>query len=423
MVFGGTRESCPNYTESTGEMNMDYDEMSSTDVLLDSLKYTKDFNRECFNICEWAPEDTTDRPDPTYIEDGVCKPCPDPEDDDSEGGPSPPPNGSIQDLKNKGIYSMCYDSTEGSSEIGGIPIWFSEQQAANLEQIFVGDLDWVDASTNPRSPIRQFWKQATRGMNNEEIKGRLGQRRTGTTEYILPDKYMVNGEPDYETLRQDINEGRGSIIPCNEETKPEWVSECVNGFFGPNHIIPEEVHDFWITLYGELDTDTDTDTSGRRAVQTFSELLSGIAGDSAFEACINRTLNTDENDEMIQDRISNYNNLSEFLSEDINYLKKKLRKIITINTNEVSECMNLLNLGQSVCRTGVADKTLQIGRLIFSIVGNDRNDVLNMSNDEKIKLNKMIDQLGPLIPQAIKNIIHVSKEYEARICNVPSNTT
>ena len=46
-----------------------------------------------------------------------------------------------------------------------------------------------------------------------------------------------------------------------------------------------------------------------------------------------------------------------------------------------------------------------------------------MSNDEKIKLNKMIDQLGPLIPQAIKNIIHVSKEYEARICNVPSNTT
>ena len=85
--------------------------------------------------------------------------------------------------------------------------------------------------------------------------------------------------------------------------------------------------------------------------------------------------------------------------------------------------MNLLNLGKSVCRTGVADKTLQIGRLIFSIVGNDRIDVLNMNNEEQIKLNKMIDELGPLIPQAVKNIIHVSKEYEARICNVPSNTT
>ena len=96
---------------------------------------------------------------------------------------------------------------------------------------------------------------------------------------------------------------------------------------------------------------------------------------------------------------------------------------VTIKTDEVNECMNLLNLGKSVCRTGVADKTLQIGRLIFSIVGNDRIDVLNMNNEEQIKLNKMIDELGPLIPQAVKNIIHVSKEYEARICNVPSNTT
>ena len=178
MAFDGTRESCPNYTESTGEMNMDYDEMSSTDVLLDSLKYTKDFNRECFNICEWATEDTTDRPGPTYIEGGVCKPCPGPEDDSVNNqihnwtADYPPPNGSVQDLMNKGIYSMCYNSPEGSSEIGGIPIWFSEQQAANLEQIFVGGLDWVDASTNRNSPIRQLWKQATRGMSNEEIKRR-----------------------------------------------------------------------------------------------------------------------------------------------------------------------------------------------------------------------------------------------------------
>ena len=68
-------------------------------------------------------------------------------------------------------------------------------------------------------------------------------------------------------------------------------------------------------------------------------------------------------------------------------------------------------------------KTLQIGSLIFSIVGNNKIDVLNADNDDRMKLNKMIDELGHLIPQAIKNIIHVSKEYESRICNVPSNTT
>ena len=39
------------------------------------------------------------------------------------------------------------------------------------------------------------------------------------------------------------------------------------------------------------------------------------------------------------------------------------------------------------------------------------------------KINKLVDELGPLIPQAVKNIIHISKEYETRVCNVPSNTT
>ena len=425
MAFDGTKETCPN-RNSDNEIDMSYTYFVGDDDSKNDPSFgTRDFNRECFNICEAKPPGLPNRPAPTYIENGVCKLCPDPENDDSEGGASPPEDGSIQDLKNKGIYSMCYDSPEGSSEIGGIPIWFSEQQAANLEQIFVGDLDWVDASTNSRSPIRQFWKQATRGMNNEEIKRRLGRRRTGTTEYILPDKYMVNGEVDYETLRQDINEGRGSIIPCNEQTQPDWVSECVDGFFGPDHIIPEEVHDFWITLYGELDTGT----PDRRAIQTFSELLSGISGDSTFEKCVNDRLNTGilnrdgDDDETIQSRIASYDNLAQFQNSDIHYLKRKLRRIVTIKTDEVNECMNLLNLGKSVCRTGVADKTLQIGRLIFSIIGNDRIDVLNMNNEEQIKLNKMIDELGPLIPQAVKNIIHVSKEYEARICNVPSNTT
>ncbi len=104
-------------------------------------------------------------------------------------------------------------------------------------------------------------------------------------------------------------------------------------------------------------------------------------------------------------------------------MKRKLRRIVTIKTDEVNECMNLLNLGESICTTGIADKTLQIGRLIFSIVGNDKVDVINMDNDEKMILNRLVDELGPLIPQAIKSIIRVSKEYESRICNTPSNTT
>ena len=154
------------------------------------------------------------------------------------------------------------------------------------------------------------------------------------------------------------------------------------------------------------------------SLTSFSDMLSGLQYDSAFDK-----LNTGDNDLEIQSRIAGYTSVKEFTSLDINYLKKKLRKIITMKSRDVQECMNLLNLGKSICQTGVADKTLMIGSLIFSIVGNDKIDVMQADNDERYKINKLVDELGPLIPQAVKNIIAISKEYEARVCNVPSNTT
>ena len=115
--------------------------------------------------------------------------------------------------------------------------------------------------------------------------------------------------------------------------------------------------------------------------------------------------------------------IKEFKNEHINYLKKKLRKINIIKASHVNECMNLLNLGESICTTGVADKMIMIGHLIFSVLGNNKLDVMAMDHDERLIFNQMVDELGPLIPKAIKNIIDISKEYETRICNTPTNTT
>ena len=292
-------------------------------------------------------------------------------------------------------------------------------------------MEWGDNST-------QFWKDAQRPMTDDEIKRRLGRRIPGTMEYVLPEEFMKNGLEDYETLRRKINTGRGSKVTCeytdhlenwtiNQETETLKCYDPNNnsydntrGVFGPKHIISEEVHDFWVNEYGGIPEESDK-SSG--AVQSFSELLSGLSLDSNFEACVNDKLNTGDNDYERQETIKKYTKISEFTGQDMNYLKRKLKKIITIKSNELNECMSLLNLGESICVTGVADKTLQIGSLIFSIVGNNAIDVLNADNDDRMKLNKMIDELGPLIPQAVKNIIHVSKEYESRICNVPSNTT
>jgi hypothetical protein len=239
----------------------------------------------------------------------------------------------------------------------------------------------------------------------------------GSTDRLSVDVY------DFPKLRRDINEGRGSVVNCIDgENKPDWVI-CPNDKFGPDDIIPEEVEDFTRQMLDDMVRNERQDSAAMSSLTSFSNMLSGLQYDSAFESCVNDKLNTGDNDLDIQTRIAEYTSVREFTSLDINYLKRKLRKIITMKSRDVQECMNLLNLGKSICQTGVADKTLMIGSLIFSIVGNDKIDIMQADNDERYKINKLIDELGPLIPQAVKNIIAISKEYEARVCNVPSNTT
>ncbi len=309
MVFDETRESCPNYDETTDTLDMSYQGFINPfgGTPQDSQYGNENFNRTCFNICE------TESGNPTYIMNGRCNTC---EPDDPSDNPNNPRTGTRNYLINAGLYQMCNvdgDDDSGFQEpgIAGAPTWFQSQQSANI----------------------------------------LGL----------------------------------SMDPDNAGLFEPQINESLN---------------------------------------SFSDMLSGLQYDSAFETCVNEKLHTPgDNDLEIQTRIAEYTSVKEFTSLDINYLKKKLRKIITMKSNDVNECMNLLNLGKSICQTGVADKTLMIGSLIFSIVGNDKIDIMQADNDERYKINKLVDELGPLIPQAVKNIINISKEYEARVCNVPSNTT
>ena len=162
-------------------------------------------------------------------------------------------------------------------------------------------------------------------------------------------------------------------------------------------------------------------------VDSFSENpkseFSGLKYDESFESCVNEKLNTGSDDYYIQERISNYTSINEITPSDINYLRKKLKKISSIETDQVSECMDLLNLGKSICHTGIAEKTMMIGSLIFKIMGNDKIDIMRSNENEKVKINTLVTELGSLIPKAIKNIINVSVEYETRVCQKPSPTT
>ena len=170
-------------------------------------------------------------------------------------------------------------------------------------------------------------------------------------------------------------------------------------------------------------SENDDNIKDFNAISSFKNIIAGNKYDLAFEECINKSLNTGEDDFEIQNRMVSYQSVKEFTIKDIDYIKRKLRKIITMNSSMVQECAEILELGKTMCNDGIADKTLMIGSLIFSIVGNNKINIIETDNEEKYKINILIDQLGPLIPQAIKNIIEISKEYETRVCNNPSNTT
>ena len=210
------------------------------------------------------------------------------------------------------------------------------------------------------------------------------------------------------------------LATSNTPAPAAWVTCNEDNKFGVDDIIYEEAYDYWLSENDRLDPKTDTDTSG---VLAFSDLMSGLSIDSNFESCVNEVLNTGENDKEIQDRISNYTKITNFNNEDINYLQGKLRKIILVKETDVNECMNMLNIGESVCTSGVSDKMLQIGHLVISIIGANKINMRELDIDDRYKLNSMVDKLGPLLPQAIKNIIDISKQYETRVCNTPSNTT
>tara|TARA_B100001115_G_scaffold183796_1_gene183842 strand:+ start:1434 stop:2933 length:1500 start_codon:yes stop_codon:yes gene_type:complete len=427
MAFDGTdKTTCPNYNSTTGELDMSYQTFMDPTTMSDEQYGNENFNKTCFNICE------TESGNPTYIMNGRCNTCL-----DEEGEQNNPMVGTRNYLINAGLYQMCNiedDNESGYQEpdIVGIPTWFQTQQDANLLGLSVDRIDWSSANSDTDNRIRNYWMDADRGMTNREILRYIGNRTPGTMEYTLPEEYVrpqMLGTTDilsvdvydFEKLRRDINEGRGSVVNCTEgENKPDWAI-CPNDKFGPDDIIPEEVEDFTRQMIDNMIRNQETDAMS--SLTSFSDMLSGLQYDSAFESCVNDKLNTGDNDLEIQSRIAGYTSIREFTSLDINYLKKKLRKIITMKSRDVQECMNLLNLGKSICQSGVADKTLMIGSLIFSIVGNDKIDVMQADNDERYKINKLVDELGPLIPQAVKNIISISKEYEARVCNVPSNTT
>jgi len=444
--YTGTRETCINYVQ--GELDTSWDHF---DGWWNSLSDTDKSNMPqnelsmCFNICGKDQ----------YIENlgsrQECRQCPP---KPTEWNPDDRVNETpeIAELRRKGILNMCEYATvtqeSGYSEpreINRKREWFLEQQSANIQRNFLEQLNWSSDEAKLLWSKYNDYGSSHPAMTDQQLLAMFGSRVPGsfnednTPIYTLPSRYGDPSDQDAQiaALRVEINTGRGSIIDCNAPaltsqrminqygaTAPPatWTTCSPEGKFSVNDIIYEEAYDYWLSEFDRLDpsTDSERDVSG---VTSFSDLLSGLSIDSNFESCVNEVLNTGDNDREIQDRINDYTRITDFTNEDINYLQGKLRKIILVKETDVNECMNMLNIGESVCTSGVSDKMLQIGHLVISIIGANKVNMRDLDIDDRYKLNSMVDRLGHLLPQAIKNIIHISKQYETRVCNAPSNTT
>jgi len=305
----------------------------------------------------------------------------------------------------------------------------------------VGDIDPTDIRI---CEIIDFYRRSDGYLGPDLIERQI-RRQFGTANQVstsgsidfnlpnLPTEY--GGGNTIQDYKRAIHSKRGYYITNNptileflqtQNQFPLVPGQSDNTFTPPSeeNIIMEEIYDFFI----ELNRLQPRRSSGIDGVD-FQNLFSGGPTTTEFEICMNNIFDTrlfdKYKDTDIQERIKNITSLEQLQNKDIDYIEDKLKIISIMDEEDAMECMNIINLGQMVCETGVSEKMLKMGYLVFHIIGLDKIDLDNIQpGDQKYyKLTKILDRLTPYIRRAVKKIIKISKHYELKTCGHESTTT
>jgi hypothetical protein len=151
-------------------------------------------------------------------------------------------------------------------------------------------------------------------------------------------------------------------------------------------------------------------------INNFRDFLQGPSMNREFESCINEKLRTsdDNEDAILGDDMSKLTSIKQLSRKHKRLIRKKLIRISNLELDDMSECIRHINMGESVCKSGIADKLLMIFHLILNIMGNNLIDINDDS--EQYEFNKFIEEFGPYLMKAIKNLIKISMEYESVTC-------
>ena len=360
-------EQCDNFNKQSGELIQTYKEWSKSSKSSNNTDINK--NRLCFGVC--GPQQ--------FIENTVCKSCP-------ENSDNP----------------MCVDDKS----------WFTEQKKGNIPDLrYHSGPEWSD-----KQKVFKLWSDKNTKLTDAEIIQLGGEINFFSDDFKKSKPSMYNTMDEW---KKAINNNRGSKVDCVEgENKPLWA-ECVDDKFGPNDVIPEEVYDWY------KDTYIDTSAKKNKLSQLDWSLFKGFKRNYQFEKCINGLLDTGVQDEYkIMERIKNYTSILDWREEDIRYIEKKLKKIISLHPEKSSKCIHILHIKENICRAGISEKLFTIFHLISSILDITMDlSSIREGTPEYRKMLHIINRLGHLVPKVFVKIIEISKYFELQKCHKVSSNT
>lgn len=300
--------------------------------------------------------------------------------------------------------------------------WYLEQQGANPRRDNLRSKVWGSGGIKD-----EFWAKYNRSpfnTNDRQLDRTKFLHSIGGIEILnihTPEKMHGDIDKQIKHLKKEINKSRGGKVICKKNG--EFINSDLKGYanwakcnevedenysyFGPSDLIIEEVRD-WV------ETVVFNDTTG---------FPDDAFYDYDYEKCMNDLLYIGgfKDEEEILDNIKTYTSFNELKHRDKKYLKLKLKKLAQLKPEDAHSCMDHLDIGnklnKELCKTGLTVKVQQLAHIIIEILGLSLDfENIEVDSEEHRKLNEFLDDVIPIIPDVIKNIIEISEYYEKKNC-------
>jgi hypothetical protein len=230
-----------------------------------------------------------------------------------------------------------------------------------------------------------------------------------------------------DEFKQDISNERGSLVDCSE-TPNELIGisdvsvpdnfSCSDSKFGPDNIIIDEYIDWRDTRFDNVVSDEPTNM-----IDLGASLLPLNGG---FETCVNNLLNEYDDlrdTELINEiyQVQQSGDITRLETSHIQFIKRKLQMLLVDTQKQgLLDCIDEnIYISETICEQGLTDQMNTILQILFSVIGFnfDLNELSNTDIEKKDALLMVINELGDIIPLALKRIIDLSEELEINHCD------